>query len=256
MFRLLQKESSSISFTASEFRVDQQNPTPLPSVMQGESLAKDETSACPPASVYSQAVPAHDLATLSRKKDKKAFIRMHLRHAPSWLYNALFFALACYFVLSTYCSVRPQLGCILPTVITGVIIQSDVWCNQFLSWLIPFPFQHDFASTQTGAVVAPQLTTPGIKSNPLSDISRNPAGACWSFRGNSGTFGIVLSSLNVIPSDVVIQRQLFNSTAFSSRAPHQVIVWGLVDGVKNMEAYEWLHDVFGSFARRPPLPMS
>ncbi|KAF8258161.1 hypothetical protein EI94DRAFT_1708240 [Lactarius quietus] len=103
-------------------------------------------------------------------------------------------------------------------------------------------------------MVAPQLTTPGIEPNPLSEVTRN---ACWSFRGNSGTFGVALSTPNVLPSHVVIQHHPSISTAHLSRAPRQVIVWGLVDGVKNMEVYKRSRDAFASaLVRPPPFPMS
>ncbi|KAH8976749.1 hypothetical protein EDB86DRAFT_2769481, partial [Lactarius hatsudake] len=151
-----------------------------------------------------------------------------------------------------------QLGHLLPTVITRVVIQSDVrcdWHRSAFSHIIPFG--HDFASPQTGAVVTPELTTPGIESSPLSEVSKNPAGTCWSFRGNSGTLGLVLSAPNVLPSHIILQHQLSNSTAFLSRAPRQVIVWGLVDGAKNMEAYKRSRDAYApTSVRRPPFPMS
>lgn len=225
---------------------------------QGSPFAMDETSTSSPSSVHSKVVPAHDLATLSRKKTKRASIRIHLRHTPSWLYRALFYVLAYHFLLSAYRSVRPQLGRVLPTVITRVVIQSDVRCDYRSVFSHIIPFGHDFASAQTGAVLAPRLTTPGVESNPLSEISRNPAGACWSFRGNSGTFGVVLNAPNVLPSHVVIQHQPSNSTALLSRAPRQVVVWGLVDGAKNAEAYKRrLRDALASTSlKRPPLSMS
>ena len=180
---------------------------------------------------------------------------MHPRYTPSWLYRAIFCISVCHFLLSTYRAVWPQLGCILPTV-----IQSDGRCDWHRSvFLHIIPFKHDFASAHTGAVVAPRLTTPGIESNPLSVFSMNPTGACWSFRSNSGTFGIVLSAPNVLPSHMVIQHLSSNSTRLLdlSRAPHEVIVWGLVDGPKNMEAYKRSRRSFASvFLRHPPFPMS
>ncbi|KAI9431175.1 hypothetical protein H4582DRAFT_1789667, partial [Lactarius indigo] len=82
-------------------------------------------------------------------------------------------------------------------------------------------------------------------------------GLCWSFRGNSGTVGVALSAPNVLPSHIVIQHQPSNSTALLSRAPRQVMVWGLVDGAKNMEAYKQSRDAFAStIVRRPPFPTS
>ena len=67
-----------------------------------------------------------------------------------------------------------------------------------------------------------------IESHPLSEISRNHAGACWSFRGKSGTFGVVLSAPNVLLSHIVIQYHPSNSselpTELLSRAPRKVIV--------------------------------
>ena len=129
---------------------------------------------------------------------------------------------------------------------------SDVRCNYRSVFSNILPFGHDFASTQTGAVVAPRLTTPG---NPLSEISRDPPGTCWSFRGNSGTFGVVLNAPNVLPSHVVIQHQRFNSTMLLSRAPREVIVWGLVDGAKNVEAYKRSRNALVSASlRRAPFP--
>ena len=86
-------------------------------------------------------------------------------------------------------------------------------------------------------------------------ISKNPARACWSFRGNSGILGIAFSQPDVLLSHVVIHQQPSNSTALLSRAPRQVVVWGLVDGVKNMEAYKLSRDAFASaLLRHPPFP--
>ena len=85
-------------------------------------------------------------------------------------------------------------------------------------------------------------------------ISKNPADSCWSFRGNSGILGIAFSVPDVLLSHVVIYQQPSNSTALLSRAPRQVLVWGLVDGV-NMEAYKRSRDAFASaLLRHPPFP--
>jgi hypothetical protein len=53
-----------------------------------------------------------------------------------------------------------------------------------------------------------------------------------------------------------MHHQPSNSTALLSRAPRQVVVWGLVDGVKNMKAYKRSRDAFASvLLRHPPFPM-
>ena len=91
-----------------------------------------------------------------------------------------------------------QAGCTLPSLVatlfclcghgilpTGVVIRSDMRYDSHPSvFCYIIPSRHDFASAQTGAVIAPRLTTSSIDSNPLSVISKNPADACWSFRGN------------------------------------------------------------------------
>ena len=159
----------------------------------------------------------------------------------------------------------PQLSRVLLTVTTSVVSHSDLRCDSRQSVLSRIiPSRHDFASPQSGAVIAPGLTTMAldIESYPLSEISRNPEGAYWSFRGNSGTFGVVLSAPNVLPSHIVIQHQLPSNfselpSELLPRAPRQVIVWGLVDGEKNIEAYNKRpHDAFAlASVKRPPFSM-
>ncbi|KAH9019516.1 hypothetical protein EDB85DRAFT_1817267, partial [Lactarius pseudohatsudake] len=83
-------------------------------------------------------------------------------------------------------------------------------------------------------------------SVPPSTVLSNTAGACWSFRGNSGTFGIALDTPNVVPSHVVIHHRPFNSTTALSRAPRQVTVWGLVDGEANMKVFSQSRHSFTS----------
>jgi Sad1 / UNC-like C-terminal len=142
--------------------------------------------------------------------------------------------------------------------ITRAILPSSMRCDWHQTAFSPLiPLSHDFASLNTGAVVSPKLTTPGFEPVAPSTVLGNSTGACWSFRGNVGTFGLVLDAANVMPSHVVIHHWLFNSTTSLSRAPRQVIVWGMVDGDQNMKAYSSARRAFTShLARVPPFPIS
>lgn len=110
-----------------------------------------------------------------------------------------------------------------------------------------------------GAVVTPKLTVSGIDSVPPSVVLSNTARACWSFRGNSGTFGIVLDTPNVIPSHVAIHHWPPDSTTkwttFLSRAPHEITVWGLVDGEVNMKIFSQSRRSFTSALAKTPRPL-
>jgi hypothetical protein len=152
-----------------------------------------------------------------------------------------------------------HLACIAPTRITWAILPPNGricdWHQTVFSPIIPFG--HDFASLDTGAVVSRKLTTPGLESIPPSTVLGNSGGECWSFRGNAGTFGVVLDTANVMPSHIAIHHRLFNSTTSLSRAPRQVTVWGMVDGDQNMKTYSSSRRVFTStLSRVPPLSIS
>jgi hypothetical protein len=135
------------------------------------------------------------------------------------------------------------------------ILQSSVPCDWHQTAFSPIiPFGHNFASLNTGAVVSPKLTTPGLESVLPSTVLDNSVGACWSFRGNAGTFGVVLDTASVVPSHIIIQHRHFNSTMSLSCAPRQVTVWGLVDGDQNMRTYSSSRDALTT--RIPPFPIA
>ncbi len=135
-------------------------------------------------------------------------------------------------------------------------VQCD-WHQTAFSPIIQFTSGHDFASLNTGAVVSRRLTTLGFESTPPSTVLGNSAGACWLFRGTTGTFGVVLDTANVMPSHIVLHHRLFNSTTSLSRAPRQVTVWGMVDGGQNMKRYSSSpHPFTATIARVPPFSIS
>jgi len=128
------------------------------------------------------------------------------------------------------------------------------WHQTVFSRIIPSG--HNFASLNTGAVVSPKLTTLGIGSVPPSTALGDVAGACWSFRGHAGTFGVALDRPNVMPSQIVIWHRLLNSTTSLSHAPRQVTVWGLVDGEQNVRTYSQSRHTLPSQLATPPYPLS
>jgi hypothetical protein len=188
----------------------------------------------------------------------------HLQHLPIWLSKAPFFI--CCFLIG-YCfsnlvwSTEKHLACILPLWITQLILRSNVqslqcdWHQTAFSLIIPSG--HNFASFNTGAVVSPKLTTPGIKDLevPPSTVLRNMGRECWSFHGHTGTFGVVLDSPNVTPSRIVIHHWASNSTTLS-QAPREVTVWGLVDGEENMKAYSQFRPALPSTSIILPLSIT
>ncbi len=234
-----------------------------------ESESMGTTSALSPSLTSSipglpstQAVPAHTLAALrlTQTKDKperiRTFIRTRLPNAPTLFHTTLFYFLVFHFLLSIVHSAQPLVACVVPTRLS---FQSDVRCDWYLSVFSHFiPLRHDFASARAGAVIAPRLSTPDLEpsGNPLSSVSTNSTSSCWSFRGNTGTFGIALNAPNVLPSHIVMQHKSSNSMTILSRSPQQVVVWGLVDGMINMEAYRQLRGMLAStFSGFPPFPL-
>ena len=155
-------------------------------------------------------------------------------------------------------SLEKHLACILPSKLNQLIHQSGRQCDWHqtaFSYVIPFG--RDFASLNAGGMVSPRLTTSGIDSVPPSAVLSNPTGACWSFHGNSGTFGVAFNAPNVMPSYIVIDHWPSNSTASLSHAPRQVIIWGLVDGEANMRAISGSQRTFTStLAKVPPSAIS
>ncbi len=188
-------------------------------------------------------------------------ITLPLQHPPTWLSTVAFFLC---FLLVNHChsnivhSLEQHLACIFPSKVSQLILQSGRQCDWHqtaFSRLIPFG--RDFASLNMGGIVSPRLTTLGIDSVPPSAVLTDTTGVCWSFRGNSGTFSVAFDEPNVMPTHVVIHHWPSNSTTSLSCAPHQVIVWGLVDGEANMKTFSWSRRVFTStLAKVPPSPIS
>jgi hypothetical protein len=158
---------------------------------------------------------------------------LSLRRQQLWLSKVIFFL--CCLLVHPY----------LPTIVH--LAQCD-WNHTPFSRIIQFGYGR--TSLNAGAVVIPRLTTSGIDSVPPSAVLSNATGACWSFHGNSGTFGIALDTPKVIPSHVAIHHRL-NSTTSLSRAHRQIIVWGLVDGEANMRTFSRSRNPLTSSARVP-----
>ena len=138
--------------------------------------------------------------------------------------------------------------------IAQVIFWSGVQCDWHqMAFSSIISFGHDFASLNMGAMVSRKLTTQGLDLVSPSMVLGDAMGACWSFHGNAGTFGIVLDTVNVIPSHIVLSHQLFNSTTSLSCAPRQVTVWGMVDGDQNMKTFSLSRRTFTSTLVRVPL---
>ena len=150
-----------------------------------------------------------------------------------------------------------HLACILPSKINRRFHLSGRQCDWHqtaFSYVIPFG--REFASLDAGGMVSPRLTTPGFDSVPSSAVLNSTAGACWSFREHSGTFGVTFDAPNVMPSHVVIHHWPSNSTASLSRAPHHIIVWGLVDGEANKRTFSASQRVLTSTFTKVPSQIS
>ena len=150
-----------------------------------------------------------------------------------------------------------HLACIVPLQIFRFILQPGRqydWYHAASSRIVPFGYARP--SLNAGAVVTPKLTTLGTDSVPPSAVLSNATGGCWSFRGNSGTFGIAFDTPNIIPSQVAIRHWPFNSTTSLSRAPRQITVWGLVDGEANLKTFSRSRRSFTSAIERVPRSLS
>lgn len=172
-------------------------------------------------------------------------------------------SICCLFVISYISSIgrfaeqSGSLACILPIQATWFIPWSgrrSDWIHTAFSRVIPYGY--GCASLNMGAVVAPKLTKSGINSVPPSTVLSNTGGACWSFRGTSGTFGIALDTPMVVLSHIAIRHWPSNSTSTLSLAPRQVNVWGLVDGKANMKIFSQSKHLFTSALAKIPPPVS
>ena len=192
-----------------------------------------------------------------------AFLPLQHQLTFGWL-SAIAF-LFCFFTVNGSNIVRSweqHLVCVLPSKISQFILHTGQQCDWHQTTFSYFiPFGHDFASLNAGGMVSPRLTTLGINLVPPSAVlSPNTTGVCWSFHGNSGTFGVAFDAPNVMPSHVVIHHWPSDSTASLSHAPRQVIIWGLVDGEANMRTFLQVQDSQPSFtstlSKVPPSPIS
>jgi hypothetical protein len=78
-------------------------------------------------------------------------------------------------------------------------------------------------------------------------------GVCW----NPSLARLAFLLASFMPSHVVIDHWPSNSTISLSRAPRQLMVWGLVDGEANMKAFSQSQYVLSStLTNMPPFPIS
>ena len=153
-------------------------------------------------------------------------------------------------------SAKYHLACLTPHAIFLPGVQCD-WHQTAFSPIVQFTNGHNFASLNTGAVVSRRLTTLGFEATPPSAVLGDSTGACWSFSGTAGTFGVALDTANVVPSHIAINHRPSNCTTSLSRAPRQVTVWGMVDGDQNMKPYSSSPHAFTStLTRVPPFSIS
>jgi hypothetical protein len=168
--------------------------------------------------------------------------------------------MAIHYRLSVVHAWEQHVACVLPSKIRQTIFHSGRQCDwhqTLFSCLVPLAFGRDFASLNAGGMVSPRLTTSPIDLVPPSAVLNDTSEACWSFHGNSGTFGVAFDTPNVMPSHVVIDHWPSNSTISLSRAPRQLMVWGLVDGEANMKAFSQSQHVLSStLTNMPPFPIS
>ncbi|KAI9057365.1 hypothetical protein FKP32DRAFT_1583899 [Trametes sanguinea] len=105
--------------------------------------------------------------------------------------------------------------------------------------------RRNFALALDGARVIPRLTSPNdtlrvsAGSSPENALEESFAHRpfCWSFPGNRGQIGIRLSQ-KIIPTHLVLDMAYSTASERPSRAPRQVILWGVVDGHANHATYE------------------
>lgn len=108
--------------------------------------------------------------------------------------------------------------------------------------------KRDFASLEGGGCVLPMLTTPPSmyqadswalswsllpRNSPSISLTQSlQMNSCWCFKGSSGQLGIVLAELLLI-THITIDHIPKDFTSNIQRAPHNVTVWGVVDGEEN-----------------------
>ncbi|KAI0644131.1 hypothetical protein C8Q79DRAFT_913599 [Trametes meyenii] len=103
--------------------------------------------------------------------------------------------------------------------------------------------RQDFGLASEGARVFTELTThldtPGTSTfnSPdkvlTEDLRRE---SCWRFPGEHGQLGIRLFNQLITPTHVALDAAM--RTAFYTRAPRHVILWGVVDGDVNRRIYD------------------
>jgi hypothetical protein len=110
--------------------------------------------------------------------------------------------------------------------------------------------KRDFASLEGGGRALPMLTTPPSmyqanswalswsllhfpRNSPSFSLTQSlQMNSCWCFTGSSGQLGIVLAELLLI-THITIDHIPKDFTSNIQRAPHNVTIWGVVDGEEN-----------------------
>ncbi|RPD70236.1 hypothetical protein L226DRAFT_470550 [Lentinus tigrinus ALCF2SS1-7] len=142
----------------------------------------------------------------------------------------------------------------LPKTDTPVPPELEAYVQRVVSAALRDPVgRREYALFQDGAAVIPQLTHPplrtsGLGSAPsvaeatapeaaLSDDLR--VGACWLIHGSSGQLGIGLHAF-ISPTHATIEHIPLEITADIGQAPRKMLLWGLVEGERNVALY---HDI-------------
>ena len=239
-----------------------------------QDLSEDETES---SIEGTRATPTHNLAILTSKTKRKrsslsvSSLDLYLKSALSMAFLSVTALAALTFQSSPvsllpfgpllsfkYCPFRratPSMHCSFAIFLVYPPDQRQYdWYHAASSHIVPFGYA--CPSLNAGAVVTPKLTTLGTNLVPLSAVLSNATGACWSCHGNSGTFGIAFNTPNIIPSQIAICHWPFNPMTSLSCAPHQITVWGLVDGKANLKTFSWSWHSFTSAIERAPQSLS
>jgi hypothetical protein len=128
--------------------------------------------------------------------------------------------------------------------------------------------KRDFASLEGGGRVLPALTTPPSmyqasswalswsllhfpRNSPSISLTQSlQTNSYWCFKGSSGQLGIVLAELLLI-THITIDHIPKDFTSNIQRAPHNITVWGVVDGEENSHKVRSLVDPAESSRRAP-----
>ncbi|TFK79511.1 hypothetical protein K466DRAFT_471839, partial [Polyporus arcularius HHB13444] len=94
----------------------------------------------------------------------------------------------------------------------------------------------DFALATDGAIISRELTSQGHTDPAIVLSDDNRIGSCWYIPNAHGQLGIALPDF-IYPTNVSIDHIPAELAAEPGQAPRRMVLWGVVDGERNMALY-------------------